>query len=142
MRIKLLTLLCILCAVTAHAAEPSYNFAQIPLYTGSSLLLNDTVQITDGVPVRTKIIHTRRITDLHVDVISDKGMTVDIIRLPDYDNEAKPFLSYTQSVIPDGGGVVGPWIEKIGCAKAKIVITKTEAGDTSTYQLVVSGGGN
>lgn len=78
------------------------------------------------------------VTNLVVDLISDKGCTIAITRLPverDVSVEGKVSDVLT---IPAGGGADAGIYENMATPRAKVTVTKTEAGDM-TYVLTVRG---
>ena len=73
---------------------------------------------------------------LLVDVVSDKGCTVDLVRYLDEEKEVEG-VPGTQGVVSDGGPSGAFIYPDLGCVKAELTITKTEAGTTSGFAVSV-----
>jgi hypothetical protein len=113
----------------------------------NALLASSDVLLTDAAPTQTAIVYSGLSRDLLVDLAADKGCTVVITPLLDneddsaLDNEDDSALGKPgdTGTLADGGGAERFLYESIGAARAKIVITKTEAGDATATLIVVRG---
>ncbi len=99
----------------------------------------DDLQLTDTDPTYTVQVKTESVTDLFVDVISDKGATLFITPLVSDIDDLEGAESES-TTIDTGGGSVRAKYSSIAANKALITVTKTESGDTTTFRLIVRGG--
>lgn len=107
-------------------------------YAGSILYGASTVELTDAAATAVLTFDTDGVQTLLIDVTSDKGCTVDVVRYLDQDGgiEGKPS---TQGVVADGGPSNSFKYPDVGCKAVKVTITKTEAGTTSGFGVFVRG---
>lgn len=110
-------------------------------FHGSRLLapLDKTTVLTDLAPTIEYTVQTTYITDLVVDITIDKGATVVITPLLDVDVLATtgvPSATLTIAVLGDTDRAI---YTKIASPYAKVTVTKTEAGDTSSFFLSIRG---
>jgi hypothetical protein len=109
-------------------------------YAGSNqFALKSGTELTDGSAVLTFDVDiTTAISDLLIDVISDKGCTVDLIRYMD-NGQTIEGVPGTQGVVADGGPSGTFIYSDLGCAAIKVTVTKTEAGTSSGFAVSVRG---
>lgn len=138
---KILLLLTIMFfAVNGFAAERINPKNYLIEFHGSRLLTPlDTTTLTDASPTLTKTIDTQYITDLVADLTMDKGGTLVITPLLDVDDLLIAGEASTTLTLSTGGGTARGIYSKISAPYAKIVVTKTEAGDTTDVLLSVRG---
>lgn len=110
-----------------------------PKGTGNSLLANSDAPLTDAAPSFTQIVNTQTARDLVVALVADKGCSVVITPLEDLDDDAALGKPGETGYLADGGGAERFIYEKIGAPRAKIVVTKTEAGDGAATLIRVRG---
>lgn len=81
------------------------------------------------------------VNSLLIDVTSDKGCTVDLVR---YLDNAKTVegVPGTQGVVADGGPSGTFIYENLGCVAAELTVTKTEAGTSAGFAVSVRGQAN
>ena len=108
--------------------------------TSAEGFIEDTAVLTDGTPTRTYIIGAGAVNDLIGFVLGDKGCTLTVYPMP-VDGSATTAKAGTVLTIADGGvAVYEPWrYSELGANRAKIVVTKTEAGDMTSYGFTVRG---
>lgn len=124
------------------AGAEQIGYATAKAYSGSMLLLDDSTQLTDAAAIHTHIIDTKAAGSLVIDVIADKGLTVIVTPLPvESDNSVLGKASDTLT-IADGGDTDRVIYTGIAAPRAKVVVTKTEAGSSTTYRLTARGTGN
>ena len=100
----------------------------------------DTVVLTDGAATRTYIVGCGAVNDLAVFLLADKGCTLEVFPLPVVGSAVSAKASETLT-IADGGVTVynTARYSEIGSPRAKIVVTKTEAGDMTSYGFTARG---
>ena len=105
-------------------------------YAGSiNIGLQKDVELSDGSATFVKQIpDCEQIGTLLIDVTSDKGCTVDIIRFLDPEKTIEG-VPATQGVVSDGGPSGTFKYTDFGCAAAQVTVTKTEAGTTSGFAV-------
>jgi len=126
----------------AHAVETIRTGDSYWLeFHGNRLLspVDVTTVLTDASPTVTYTVKTVYIGNLMVDLSMDKGATMVITPLPDVDNLATTGLPSDTLTIPDGGGTDRAIYTAIGAPYAKITVTKTEAGSTTSFLLSIRG---
>lgn len=109
-------------------------------YAGSKqYALKSGTELTDASPTLAFDIDLcTDVTDLLIDVVSDKGCTVDLV--PYLDNgKTIEGVPATQGVVADGGPGGRFIYENLGCVALGITVTKTEAGTTSGFAVSVRG---
>jgi hypothetical protein len=96
-------------------------------------------ELTDTSPIVTAIIDTKNVEDIMVDVVTDKGST--IVITPILNSSGTPVLTDPSDTvtISNGGGSERVVYSRIMAPRAKVVVTKTEAGDTSDFVLSIRG---
>lgn len=99
-----------------------------------------TVELTDAVPSVTRIVECEKEKDLFAFVTIDKGATVVITPLILKDNDTVVGPVSTTLTFADGGGTDVALYSRIGTPRAKVVVTKTEAGTSSGFTLDIRGG--
>lgn len=88
------------------------------------------VELTDANPTAVlEVTEAIFAQDLGLDVVIDKGCTIDVARYSDAAKQ-KTLKPYLQQTIADGGSSESFLFERIRCAVAVVTITKTEAGTT------------
>lgn len=105
-------------------------------YAGSiNIGLQQGTELTDGSATYVKEIpNGEEIGTLLIDVTSDKGCTVDIVRYLNAGGSIEGVPS-TQGVVSDGGPSGTFKYSDFGCAAAQVTVTKTEAGTTSGFAV-------
>lgn len=96
-------------------------------------------ELTDASPTLTEIVDCNTSENLYVDIVIDKGSTVVVTPIFDKTDdtaEGKPSATLT---IADSGATERAVYSNIGSVRAKIVVTKTEAGSTSGFLCRISG---
>jgi len=111
---------------------------------GSGLLeaINKT-PLTDDDPgtsdVYTTIVNTRGVRDVQVDLEASHGCSVVITPVRNDEGDPEYGLASDTGTIADGGGKLRPAYSSIGAARAEVKVTKTEAGDMTTFELAIRG---
>jgi len=107
-------------------------------YAGSNqLALKSGTELSDGSAVLAFDIDiTTSVKDLLIDVVSDKGCTLDLVRYMD-NGQAIEGVPGTQGVVADSGPSGTFIYSNLGCAAVKVTVTKTEAGTTSGFVVAV-----
>jgi len=111
---------------------------------GSGLLeaINKT-PLTDTVPgttdVYTTIVETRAVRDVICDLTTSHGCSVVITPIRNDEGTPEYGLASDTGTIADGGGSLRPAYSDIGAPRAEIKVTKTEAGDMTTFELAIRG---
>jgi hypothetical protein len=125
---KLLMLIVLLMVATlAYALEPV------------KLIGITAVELTDGAPTYNAVIVSEHYQDVIVDVVSDKGGTLVIYPIPDENNITSLGLVSDTLTVADGGPAGRGGYTKLASPRAKILFTKTEAGTTSGFKVIVHG---
>jgi len=106
---------------------------------GSVQLDFTDVELTDAVPTYTNIVNTQYINDVFVHTITDKGSTVSITPVLSDTDDTLLGPTPTATVIANGGGTDTTPFSRIMAPRAKITVTKTEAGTTSGFVVSVRG---
>lgn len=107
--------------------------------SGSNKNILDTVVLTDAVTTRTHIVNTQGARDLMVAITSDKGCTVIVTPIDDLDDNTALGLASTTGTVADSGSSNRFLYESIAAPRAKVVITKTESGDMTSFRCSIRG---
>ena len=127
---RLLIVLLALCVVGTTAIA----------YTGTRQLADtNTTDLTDAAATLTQIVNTKDVKDLVVDITTDKGTTVVITPILSATDDTQVGPVSTTLTIADGGGTDRARYSNISAERAKIVVTKTEAGSTTSFFVSVRG---
>jgi hypothetical protein len=110
------------------------------IHSGSNqFALKQGTELTDGAATLVFDINdTTSITELLIEVISDKGCTLDVVRYMD-NGQTIEGVPGTQGVVADGGPSGTFIYSNLGCAAVKVTVTKTEAGTSSGFAVSVRG---
>lgn len=106
-----------------------------------SLLLHydDSTQLTDAAPSYTKIVGTRHINRLLVDVVSAKGCTVVITPLLSLSSDTELGKPSDTGTLANGGPAGRFAYANLAAPRARVVVTKTQAGSTTGFKLAIRG---
>ena len=109
-------------------------------FAGSDVLgkINQT-QLTDAATTTTlPVDDCNDVGTLLIDVISNKGLTVDVAR---YLDKEKTLVGApaTQGVVADAGPSGTFKYSLLGCEACLVTFTKTEAGSSTTFAAVLRG---
>jgi len=99
----------------------------------------NTTELTDAAPTYTEFVDTRNIVDVFVDTVIDKGATVQIVPVLSSTDDTYLGEAPVATTIADGGGTDRTLYSRIMAPRAKIIITKTEAGTTSGFTVSIRG---
>ena len=111
-------------------------------WTGSAAIEWEYLTLlTDAEPVYASVVPVGDYVDLVVDVKFDKGATIDIPPIVGTNGDTVTSRPSVQQVIADGGDSDGCGIiySSINARRAKVTVTKTEAGDSTITQITISG---
>lgn len=119
----------------------------IPLTAEGGLLTNETGQfitdeenLTDGTPSRSYFVGSGAVNDLLGFLLSDKGATLTVYPLPFIDSNQRATASEVLTIADGGVTEAAPWrYSEVGTPRCEIVVTKTEAGDTTSYGFTARG---
>jgi len=111
---------------------------------GSGLLeaINKTL-LTDDDPgtsdVYSTIVNTQAVRDVQVDLEASHGCDVVITPIRNDEGDPEYGLASDTGTIDAGGGKIRPAYSGIGSPRAEVKVTKTEAGDMTTFELAIRG---
>lgn len=97
-----------------------------------------TTELTDAAATLTRFVDCSRVEDVVVDIKTNRATTVVITPVLSDDNTYVGKASDTLT-LTTGGGTERAIYSKIGSKRAKVVATKTEAGSTTGFRLLISG---
>jgi hypothetical protein len=110
------------------------------LTRNNNVFIPDTAVLTDAAPTRTYIVGTGSINDLAGFLLADKGCTLTVYPLPVFGKTTRAKASTVLTIGAGGVTVAEPWkYSEIGTPAAEIVITKTEAGDMTSFMFTARG---
>jgi len=112
--------------------------ASIAFADSVNLLYDPTIQLTDAEPTVTRYVQCNKVQDVYVWVESDKGLSIVITPVLDSQQNILGPPSSAEVIAPGGGSALAAY-SYIGSTKAMVVVTKNEAGSTSTFNLYVTG---
>lgn len=109
-------------------------------FSGTVQLIDtNTTDLTDAAATLSQIVYTKNIADVVVDVTTDKGLTVVITPILSATDDTQLGPASTTLTIANGGGTDRARYTNISAERAKVVITKTEAGSTTSFLASVRG---
>ena len=119
----------------------------IPLTDENGNLTNTTGQfvtdeenLTDAAATRTYIVGSGAVNDLLGFLLSDKGCTLTVYPLPFVDSTQRGTASTVLTIADGGVTEAATWrYSELGTPRAEIVVTKTEAGSTTSYGFTARG---
>lgn len=105
-----------------------------------SNFVEDTVNLTDAAATRTYIVGAGAVNDLIGFLLSDKGCTLTVYPLPVVGSTQRATASTVLTIADGGVTESAPWrYSELGAPRAEIVVTKTEAGSTTSYGFTARG---
>ena len=111
-------------------------------FTGSNLIVLNKDLLTDTNLTFDEIVFCAHSNNLLVDVIADKGLTVVITPVLDIDYDTTLGKPSDTGTLADGGGPDDAErfiYSTTGAPKARVLVTKTEAGDATKTVITVRG---
>jgi len=100
--------------------------------------LNTTV-LTDASSTYTTTVDTLASKDILVDIVATKGCTVVVTPVLNTDGTAIEGTDSDTGTVADGGSSGRFVYSDFGSPRAKVVVTKTELGDMTSFSLSIRG---
>jgi len=107
-------------------------------FNGSKLIGSNTTEVTDAATTSIVTANVNDYANILIDVVSDKGGTIDVVRFLD-EADGVEGVPATQQTLADGGPSDYYQHSAIGCNVVRVTFTKTEAGTSSGFGLFVRG---
>jgi hypothetical protein len=102
--------------------------------------ITDEENLTDGTPARSYIVDSGAVNDLLGFLLSDKGCTLTVYPLPFAGSDQRATASEVLTIADGGVTEAATWrYSEVGTPRSEIVVTKTEAGDTTSYGFTARG---
>jgi hypothetical protein len=108
--------------------------------TNADKFVTDEENLTDAAATRSYIVGSGAVNDLLGFLLADKGCTLTVYPLPFADSNQRATASEVLTIADGGVTEAATWrYSEVGTPRCEIVVTKTEAGSTTSYGFTARG---